>query len=182
MMRAMADVAVDDLPLYLVEPKVRPSRSGPASSMAWAAMMPSVGGAVRGSTMVMTRIVPLVPSAAVDALLSWWQRHDGTAVVYGRCYFEMTLPSLQPESCDQCQMHVRLHRQYHWRGTPLEVELSPWSSSQTEVDLRPLRWRVAPSDSYYAAGHAFLDVLERALVRQVASRPALKPRTWRGIG
>jgi hypothetical protein len=178
----MADVAFDDLPLYLDEPKVRPSRSSPASSVAWAAMAPSVGGAGRGSTMVMTRIVPLVPSVAVDALLSWWQRRNGSPVVYGRCYFDLTSPSVRPQSCDECQMRVRLHRPCHWRDTPLEVELSPWSSSLTEVDLRPLRWKIAPSESYYAAGHALLDMLERAMVRQVATRPVLKPRTWRGIG
>jgi hypothetical protein len=180
----MADVAFEDLPLYLGEPKVQPSRSSPASSSAWtpAAVLTSVGGAGRGSTMVMTRIVPLVPSVAVDALLSWWQSRNGLPVVYGRSHFSLTVPALRPESCDQCQMRVRLHRPCRWRDTPLEVELSPWSHSLTEIDLRPLRWKVAPSESYYAAGHALLDMLERAMVRQVARRPVLTPRTWRGIG
>ena len=38
----------------------------------------------------------------------------------------------------------------------LEVELSPWSQSLTEMDLRPLKWRATLSEAYYAAGHAFL--------------------------
>ena len=177
----MADVAFDDLPLYLGEPKVAPSRASPASSSAWA-VVPNMGGAGRGSTMVMTRIVPLVPSVAVDALLSWWQGRDGSPVVYGRSHFDLAFPALRPEACDQCQMRIKLHRPCRWRDTPLELELSPWSSSLTEVDLRPLRWKVAPSESYYAAGHAFLDMLERAMVRQVARRPVFNRRIGRGTG
>lgn len=175
----MAELAFDELPLYLVQPTVEPARSAPGPSAAWGVVTPSIGGAGRASTLVMTRIVPLPPSIAVDSLLSWWRGRDGTRVLYGRARFELTTPALRPETCDQCQMRVHLHRPGHLRDTPLEVELSPWSHSLTELDLRPLRWKMTLSDAYYAAGHAFLDLLERSMMGQAERRPVLNRRSWR---
>jgi hypothetical protein len=179
-MVAMADSAVEELPLYLGEPKVKPSRANPASSMAWAVAAPSVGGAGRGSMLVMTRIVPLPPSIAVDALLAWWRARDGAVIQFRRSRFEPALPALRPETFDQCQMRVQLHRPGRVRGMALEVELSPWSHTLTEMDLRPMKWRATLSDSYYAAGHAFLGVLERSMVGHAERRPVLNRRSWRG--
>lgn len=177
----MADVAFEDLPLYMGEPKVRASRDSPASSTAWA-VLPNMGGAGRGSTLVMTRIVPLAPSVAVDALLSWWQGRDGAPIVFRRSHFALAVPALRPESFEECQMPVRLHRPCRLRDTQLEVELSPWSATLTELDLRPLRWKLAPSESYYAAGHALLDLLQRGMMHQVDRRPVFNRRIGRGIG
>src|SRR5215207_5590330 len=59
----VAELAFEDLPLYLVQPKAEPARSAPAPppppAAAWGVVMPSIGGAGRSSTLVMTRIVPL---------------------------------------------------------------------------------------------------------------------------
>jgi hypothetical protein len=177
---AVADSAVEELPLYLVEPKVKPARSSPAASAAWAVALPSVGGAGRGSMLVMTRIVPLPPSIAVDALLAWWRARDGAQVLFHRTRFALATPAVRPEAFDQCQMRVQLHRPGHVRDMALEVELSPWSQSLTELDLRPMKWKTSLSEGYYAAGHAFLDVLERSMVRHAARRPVLNRRSWRG--
>src|SRR6478609_1759621 len=163
-MVAMADSAVEELPLYLGEPKVKPSRANPASSMAWAVAAPSVGAAGRGSMLVMTRIVPLPPSIAVDALMAWCRIRDGAPVLYRRSRFALAAPALRSETFDQCQMGVLLHRPGHVREMALEVELSPWSQSLTEMDLRPMKWRTTLSEGYYAAGHAFLDVIERSML------------------
>jgi hypothetical protein len=179
MMVLVADSAVEELPLYLVQPKVKSSRPSPASSTAWAVAMPSVGGAGRGSMLVMTRIVPLPPSIAVDALLAWWRRRDNPMVPYRRSRFELATPAVRPDAFDQCQMPVRLHRPGHVRYMALEVELSPWSRSLTELDLRPLKWRTSLSEAYYTAGHAFLDVLERSMLGHAARRPVLNRRSLR---
>src|SRR5215218_1603495 len=176
----VAESAVEELPLYLVEPKVSPSRASPAASTAWAVALPSVGGAGRGSMLVMTRIVPLPPSIAVDALLVWWRNRDGAPVPYRHSRFDLAVPALRPDAFDLCQMRVQLHRPGHVRGMALEVELSPWSQSLTELDLRPMKWRTSLSEAYYAAGHAFLDVLERSMLGQAARRPVLNRRSWRG--
>jgi hypothetical protein len=182
MMMVVAESAVEELPLYLVPPKVNASRPSPASSTAWAVVLPSIGGAGRGSMLVMTRIVPLPPSIAVDALLAWWRRRDSAMVQYRRSRFELATPAVRPDAFDQCQMPVRLHRPGHVRYMALEVELSPWSQSHTELDLRPLKWRTSLSEAYYAAGHAFLDVLERSMVGHAARRPVLNRRSWRSTG
>jgi len=174
----VAESAVEELPLYLVEPKVKPSRTSPAASMAWAVAAPSVGGAGRGSMLVMTRIVPLPPSIAVDSLLAWWRARDGAPVALRHNRFELATPALRPETFDQSQMRVLLHRPGHVRMA-LEVELSPWSQTLTEMDLRPLKWRTSLSEGYYSAGHAFLDVLERAIVGHADRRPVLNRRGWR---
>jgi hypothetical protein len=179
-MVSMADSAVEELPLYLGEPKIKPTRASPAASRAWAVATPTVGGAGRGSMLVMTRIVPLPPSIAVDALLAWWRARDGALVQFRHHRFELALPALRPETFDQCQMRVQLHRPGHVRGMALEVELSPWSQTLTEMDLRPMKWRATLSDSYYAAGHAFLGVLERSMVGHAERRPVLSRRSWRG--
>src|SRR5215207_5827044 len=72
----VAELAFDELPLYLVQPTVEPARSAPGPSAAWGVVTPSIGGAGRASTLVMTRIVPLPPSIAVDSRLSWWRGRD----------------------------------------------------------------------------------------------------------
>jgi hypothetical protein len=130
--------------------------------------------------LVMTRIVPLPPSIAVDALLAWWRARDGAHVLFRRTRFAMATPATRPDAFDQCQMRVHLHRPGHVRDMPLEVELSPWSQSLTELDLRPLKWKTSLSEGYYAAGHAFLDVLERSMIGHAARRPVLNRRSWRG--
>src|SRR3954447_13043146 len=127
----VAESAIEELPLYLGEPRVRPSRASPAASTAWAVALPSVGGAGRGSMLVMTRIVPLPPSIAVDALLAWWRARDGAQVLFRRTRFAMATPATRPDAIDQCQMRVQLHRPGHVRDMPLEVEVSPWSQSLT---------------------------------------------------
>jgi hypothetical protein len=173
----VSEVDVQELPLYLAEPEARPAR--PLSLPGWMPAGPGPGHATRHS-LVMTRIVPLVPSVAVDALLAWFRARDGCPVPYGRSHFELHPPLVHPESGQQCRMAVRLHRQIQFRGTPLELELGPWSSRLTEMDLRPLRWTVSPSESYFAAGHSFLDLLIRAMVGQAERRPTLSRRTGFG--
>src|SRR5436190_17735957 len=176
MMEAMADAALEDLPLYMSEPPTPPPRP---ASLSWAVVAPSNGRAIRNS-LVMTRIVPLVPSVAVDALMAWWRGRDGGPVPYRRSHFELATPTVPDDGCDHCRMGVRFHRYLQWRDTPLEVELTPWSSAFTELDLRPLRWTVSPSESYFAAGHTFLDMLERAMVGQAERRPVLNRRIGSG--
>lgn len=175
----MADVAFEDLPLYLVEPKVQPARRT-APPVPWSPAVRTVGNNF-GSTLVMTRIVPLVPSVAVDALMAWWRRRQSPDVPYGRKHFELSVPAVRDDCYDECLMGVRLHHSCR-RPTLLEVELSPWSTRLTELDLRPLRWTVSPSESYFAAGHALLDMLERAMQGQAARRPVLRRRTGLGTG
>jgi hypothetical protein len=176
----MAESAVEELPLYMAEPKVRRARPSPVASAGSAVAIPSMGAAGRGSMLVMTRIVPLPPSIAVDALLAWCRVRDGAPVLYRRSRFALGAPALRPETFDQCQMGVYLHRPGHVREMALEVELSPWSQSLTEMDLRPLKWRTTLSEGYYAAGHAFLGLIERSMMGYASSRPVLNRRSWRG--
>ena len=102
--------AVDELPLYLVQPKVSPSRASPASSTAWAVCRRRSAGPGRGSMLVMTRIVPLAPSIAVDALLVVVAAPRRRAGAYRRSRFDLAIPAVRPAAVDQCQMPVRLHR------------------------------------------------------------------------
>jgi hypothetical protein len=176
----MAESAVEELPLYMAEPKAKRARSRLVASAGSAVALPSMAGAGRGSMLVMTRIVPLPPSIAVDALLAWWRNRDGAQVLYRHSRFALATPALRPDAFDQCLMRVQLHRPGHVRDMALEVELTPWSHSLTELDLRPLKWRTTLSEAYYAAGHAFLDVLERSMVAHAARRPVLNRRSWRG--
>jgi hypothetical protein len=168
----MADAAFDDLPLYTLEPVAQPRRAPPTK---WAAVPPPRAGGGT-TTLVMTRVVPLVPSVAVDALTSWFRARQGDPIVFGRSHFELAEPRVNPASYNECRMNVAHHRTLALRPTLLEIELSPWSSALTELDLRPKRWKVSPSESYFAAGHALLDLLERALAGQAARRPVLRPR------
>jgi hypothetical protein len=167
----MADEALEDLPLYTPAPVAPTRRAAPTT---WSI----VAGARTGgnTTLVMTRVVPLAPSVAVDALTAWFRDRHGGPIIYGRSHFDLGEPAVNPNSCDECRMNVAHHRSLTWRPTLLEIEMSPWSSSLTELDLRPKRWKVSPSESYFAAGHALLDLLERALARQAARRPVLRPR------
>ena len=170
-MGTMAEVALEDLPLYTPEPVARARRPPPAT---WAIVPGSRTGG--STTLVMTRVVPLAPSVAVDALTGWFRDRHGCPITYGHSHFELAEPSVNPNSCDECRMHVAHHRILAWRPTLLEIELTPWSRSLTELDLRPKRWKVSPNESYFAAGHALLDLLERALARQAARKPVLRPR------
>ena len=79
----MAESAVEELPLYLGEPRVKPVAVQPGVvDGVGRGHRRAIGGAGRGSMLVMTRIVPLPPSIAVDALLAWWRRPGRRA---GRC-------------------------------------------------------------------------------------------------
>jgi len=175
------ELAVEDLPIYMGEP---PVRSRPTPAAAWSVIVPSSGArGGRGSTpLVMTRIVPLVPSVAVDALMGWFRARNGSPITFRHSYFGLSEPAVRHGSLEECRMNVQHHRSLAWRPTVLEIEISPWSSSLTELDLRPLRWKVSPSEAYFAAGHALLDMLERAMAAHAARRPVLRRRTGLGTG
>ena len=175
----MADTGLEELPLYLAEPEVRPARLRIPPG-GWPVL--NRGADAIRSTLVMTRILPLPPATAVDSLMAWWRRRAGSAVAFGSVRFDVLAPDVVEDCCDVCRMGVRLHRPFQWRDTPLELELSPWSSTLTEVDLRPLRWRTSPSERYFAAGHALLHKLERDLIAQAGRRPVIKWRRAFGTG
>jgi hypothetical protein len=113
------------------------------------------GGRGASQTLVMTRVIGLAPEVTEAALDGWWEAHAARAVVdLGHDHLKLGPPAGRPIGGLR-RMPADLHR---WSGWPehLELELNPWSLSQTELSLRPRR-RLHNLARYFRTGQAILD-------------------------
>jgi hypothetical protein len=119
---------------------------------------------IAAQTFVISRVIELAPAVSEAALDSWWQAQPSGALVdagYGR--LQLGPPIHQPGDGSLCHMSGNLRRRHRWRSVHLQLELTPWSSSRSELSLRPRR-RLHNITRYFWAGQATLDRIAADLI------------------
>jgi hypothetical protein len=106
-----------------------------------------------------------IPFGAWMAALESWQLagHDGelrlgNSVLRG--------PIQRDRHLGTCRIEVCLARGPLRPPIRMRLDIEPWSSTSTALELIPCR-RVRPSAAYFASGHRLLDSLTRALLARV---------------
>ena len=119
------------------------------------------------------RVAAIPFGACVAALDSWLSGHDGelrlgNSVLRG--------PIERDHHLGTCRIEVRLARGRLRPPVRMRLDIEPWSSTATALELIPGQ-RVRPSAAYFAAGHRLLDSLIRALPARVPAqqRPGQRP-------
>jgi hypothetical protein len=113
-------------------------------------------------TLVLSRVIGLAPAATEAALDRWWKAHSTRAVVdVGHDHLKLG-PPVACSAGGLCRMPADLHPWSGWPREHLEIELNPWSLSQTELTLRPRR-RLHNLARYFYAGPAILDQMANEL-------------------
>jgi hypothetical protein len=120
---------------------------------------------IAAQTLVISRVIGLAPAVSEAALNRWWHARSPRAVVdagYGQ--LQLGPPVHRPDDGSLCHMSADLHRRFRWRSVHLELDLTPWSSSRTELNLRPRR-RLHNLARYFCAGQATLDRIAAELIQ-----------------
>ena len=108
-------------------------------------------------TLVISRLIGLAPAVTEAALDGWWHERSPRVVVQaGPDRVELGPPDHHRAGGVTCRLSCDLHRRARWRCLHLELEVTPWSSSRTELHLRPLR-RLRSTNRYFDAGQEVLD-------------------------
>ena len=124
------------------------------------------------------RVIPLAPQVAAAALSRCFDIGDGSASVrrapWKRCRGHACLVvrrETTPSSRGRYWWLRRFTGAVRLRavGQRVEVELLPWSTSRTELSLRPAQGRlglrlVGQQETYFAAANELLDDLEAELL------------------
>jgi hypothetical protein len=106
----------------------------------------------------------LPPSSAVVAVQRWWREHEQAPwLAAGRDRLELDHPDASAILGYLYRLFGRLHLHHTWPTVHVELDLSAWSFSESELELRPQR---IPRGSYrearfFAAAHAVVEELAR---------------------
>jgi hypothetical protein len=112
----------------------------------------------------------VAPAAAEAALDRWWSAHaDRPVIELDHDYLKLGAPLHQPPG-RLCRMPAALQHPAHGHRERLELELTPWSASQTELTLRPRR-RLHNAVRYFGAAPGLLDRMAE-LLTGIATGPA----------
>jgi hypothetical protein len=114
------------------------------------------------------RRIAAIPFDACMAALESWQLsgHDGElrlghSVLRG--------PIEREHHLGTCRIGVRLARGPLRPPVRMRLDIEPWSSTATVLELIPCR-RVRPGAAYFAAGHRLLDFVIRGLPARVPAQ------------
>jgi hypothetical protein len=114
------------------------------------------------AALIITRRVGLSPSATVEAVRRWWQEHEHRPVLTAAGdWLELGTSGGPAEFGCLCRMRARLHLKWAWPAVGLEIDVAPWSASETEVDLRAegtIRGEHRRR-RFFSAGHCLADRL-----------------------
>jgi hypothetical protein len=112
---------------------------------------------IAAQTLVISRVIGLAPSVSEAALDGWWKARSPRVVVHaGHDHLELRPPIHRRDGGGICHISGDLRRRSRWSSMHLELELTPWSSSRTELHLRPCQ-RLHGTARYFGAGQAILD-------------------------
>jgi hypothetical protein len=164
------------LPAYLSEPPTldlsgtpdRPhvERREPPATWAWLATTPTPA-AIYPASLIISRRIGLPPAATVEAVTRWWRDHERFPVLaVGADWLELGTPDGNGGIGCMCRLPGRLHLKWAWPPVAMEVDLAPWSASETEVDLRPegtIRGEHRRR-RFFAAGHCLADRLAEEML------------------
>ena len=164
------------LPAYLSEPRPRlppaPAhqqhhhRREPPATWAWLATTPTTVAAYP-PPLIITRRICLPPATTVAAVTRWWRDHERFPVLsVGPDWLELGTPDGVGGIGCLCRLPGRLHLKWAWPPVAIEVDVAPWSASETEVDLRPegaIRG-VHRRRRFFAAGHCLADRLTQEML------------------
>jgi hypothetical protein len=113
------------------------------------------------------RILDIPFDACMAALESWrLTGHDGELHL-GKSFLRG--PVERDLHCGSSRIEVRLARGPGRRPVRMRLDIDPWSSARTVLELIPDQ-RVRPSTAYFRAGHRLLDSLIYALPTHVPVR------------
>jgi hypothetical protein len=114
------------------------------------------------------RRITAIPFEACMAALDSEQLtgHDGELRI-GNCVLRG--PIERNHHIGTCRIQVRLARGPLRPPVRMRLDIEPWSSTATVLELIPCQ-RVRPSAAYFAAGHRLLDSLTRPLPLRVPAQ------------
>ena len=168
------------LPAYLLEPSSgspldssRAVHHGSAEASAtwvWLAASPGPTPATMApypAALIITRRIGLSPPATVDAVKRWWREHEHRPVLTpAGDRLELGTPCRSGDFGCLCRIRGRLHLKWAWPAVALEIDVAPWSASETEVDLRAegtIRGEHRRR-RFFAAGHCLADRLAEEMM------------------
>jgi hypothetical protein len=122
---------------------------------------------IAAQTLVISRIIELAPAVSEATLDSWWQAQPSGGLDAGHGRLQLGPPVHQPGDGSLCHMSGDLRRR-RWSSLHLQLELTPWSSSRSELSLRPRR-RLRNVARYFCAGQATLDRIATDLMKLAAA-------------
>jgi hypothetical protein len=192
-------VAIEELPLYVVERVEDEARPGGARRRARSDLRaradapsfvaderPVVDGAPW--TVVVSRILPVPLDDLIEALASWRETADGRPTVALR-HHRVWLVWVAGASERGCRVLAFVRRVAWSPGLKVELDVSPWSASRTELEARPrgrCQRRLAResvgtpgshrSRRYYAVANTILDYVSAELLVR-AQRHRLTPES-----
>jgi hypothetical protein len=125
------------------------------------------------------RILDIPFDACMTALESWrLTGHDGELHL-GKSFLRG--PVERDPHSGTSRIEVRLARGPGRRPVRMRLDMDPWSSARTVLELVPDQ-RVRPSAAYFRAGHRLLDSLIYALPAHMPVRPRADSRTASLVG
>jgi hypothetical protein len=171
------------LPAYLPEPRQGPlvaaaehpghDQQDPAEAFAtwvWLGTAPAMAAPYPAS-LIITRRIALSPAATVAAVTRWWREHEQSPVLAaGGDWLELGTPDGFGSLGCLCRLPARLHLKWAWPAVALEIDVAPWSASETEVDFRAegtIRGEHRRR-RFFAAGHSLADRLAQEMLDQPA--------------
>jgi hypothetical protein len=173
------------LPPYLAESagrRVAPATSRPApvpgitpaagAEISWvwlAGARPPTNASVAG-LLTVSRRVELPPPLALSAVSYWWRTHETSPWIQaGRDRLELGRPDAAPMLGYLCRLFGRLHLHLTWPIVRVELDLSAWSITESQMELRP--WRLPRGESrerrFFKAAHATIEELVSQVTRVV---------------
>ena len=172
------------LPSYLSEPRHRPPLArhergnqdqhdhGQASATwVWLGTAPAIVAPYPAS-LVITRRIGLSPAATLEAVTRWWRDHEqGPVLAAGGDWLELGRPNGFGNLGCLCRLPGRLHLKWAWPAVAMEVDVAPWSASETEVDLRAegtIRGEHRRR-RFFSAGHSLADRLAQEMLATASS-------------
>jgi hypothetical protein len=119
------------------------------------------------------RILDIPFDACMAALESWrLTGHDGELHL-GKSFLRG--PVERDRHSGTSRIEVRLARGPGRRPVRMRLEIEPWPSGRTALELIPGQ-RMRPSAAYFRAGHRLLDSLTHALPTRAPARPRAASR------
>jgi hypothetical protein len=142
-------------------------KTEPPAAWAWLSVTPPATVVVYPASLIITRRIGLPPATTVAAVTRWWRDHERFPVLsVGADWLELGTPDRTASIGCLCRLPGRLHLKWAWPPVAMEVDLAPWSASETEVDLRPERAIRGEHRRrrFVAAGHSLADRLAEEML------------------
>jgi hypothetical protein len=145
-------------PAVVVTPRIPPSVES-----AWVWLAGARPDRTSMSTVAtISRRVDLSPPDALWAVRCWWRDHQSSPwLEAGRDRLELADPDTTPMPGCLCRLFGRLHLHLVWPNMRVELDLSAWSTTESQIELRPAR---IPRSAFrerrfFDAAHAMLEAL-----------------------